>query len=268
MIKLVVIFTVISIFLISQILCYKIPKSIFITAGHEAIPHIAPYIVSLQIKNEHQCGGTILNNNWILTAAHCLPDSQIQQITINAGYHDLKEHQSNIIQKRKIDFYKRHKLYIGGINPYDIALIYFKQSLIWTKYVKPIKLTKSNIIPNGKADVYGWGSISTTQNPLFPNKLQTAEMEILKFSDCEKRLKKLNPKLELHETNFCANTLGISVCKSDSGGPLVNKNNELIGVISWGVIPCANPPDAPSVFVRVSAFIDWIQKVQNEHHNV
>lgn len=56
--------------------------------------------------------------------------------------------------------------------------------------------------------------------------------------------------------------------QGDSGGPLASKNDEgvheLVGVASWGVIPCGRK-GAPSVFVKVSDFIDWINSTIAEN---
>jgi len=53
---------------------------------------------------------------------------------------------------------------------------------------------------------------------------------------------------------------GISICTSDSGGPLV-QGNVLIGIVSWGKLPCGQA-NSPSVYVQVSSFISWISANQ------
>lgn len=45
-----------------------------IIGGHEAKPHSRPYMVSVQSKGVHTCGGALLNPRWVLTAAHCIPE--------------------------------------------------------------------------------------------------------------------------------------------------------------------------------------------------
>ena len=137
----------------------------------------------------------------------------------------------------------------------------------------------------GWAMLTGWGSISRTRRPEAPEALQAATLPILEYEECEealtRRLKKegRNP---LHPTNICTGPLdgSQSACKvgskktcgnsmvliilwfqGDSGGPLVKTNTfdmvEVIGVVSWGLFPCGGR-NAPSVYTRVSAFVDWI----------
>lgn len=62
----------------------------------------------------------------------------------------------------------------------------------------------------------------------------------------------------MHDTNVCTGDSngGKSVCKSDSGGPLM-QDSTVIGIVSWAKIPCGQE-NSPSVYVRVSAFNSWI----------
>jgi len=184
-----------------------------------------------------------------------------KKLILVAGAHDIDKTEKNI-QIRKIDYYKNHDLYNGGINPYDIALIYTKEKFIFTNYVKPIELPKADSIPNGNGNLYGWGSISSTSTPVFPGKLQVVDMPIINNDVCQKALGGQGYKL--HKTNLCTGPLtgGTSICQADSGGPLI-QNNKIIGIVSWGKTPCGQP-NSPSVFVRVSAFIDWIKKIQSK----
>lgn len=59
-------------------------------------------------------------------------------------------------------------------------------------------------------------------------------------------------------TNLCTGPLtgGLSTCSGDSGGPLI-QNGEVIGIVSWGFIPCGTT-NAPSVFVTVADYEGWI----------
>lgn len=238
-----------------------------VLGGKEAKPHSAPYIISIQEvssteKRTHICGGVIINENWILTAAHCLQSqSQIKNLIVVAGAHNI-DTKENTIQTRKIDYYKNHDLYNGGINPYDIALIYVKEKLQFNSYVNQIKLPKLNDLPNGNALLYGWGSTSKTNTPIYPGKLHFVDLPIINNDLCINALGSQGYKI--HKTNLCTGPLdgGKGICQADSGGPLI-QSNYLIGIVSWGKTPCGQP-NSPSVFVRASAFIDWINKIQKQ----
>uniref|UniRef100_A0A1L8EIQ4 Putative trypsin-like serine protease n=1 Tax=Haematobia irritans TaxID=7368 RepID=A0A1L8EIQ4_HAEIR len=245
-------------------------------AKREAVPHSAPYVVSIQLMtpNEglvHYCAGTIINQHWILTAAHCLTNPQmVANSVIVAGCHDIHSRdESQNVQLRHIDYYVRHELYLGGANPYDIALIYTKEPLIFDKFVQPANLPEQDAMPDGYGTLYGWGNVSMTIVPKYPHKLQQANMPILDLELCEQVL--ASSGMQLHETNLCTGPLtgGVSICTADSGGPLIqNVDNGIygeaihtvIGIVSWGKMPCGQR-NAPSVFVRVSAFTKWIQQV-------
>ena len=97
----------------------------FVIMGEEANPHAAPYIVSLSSKFEkhsHICGGTIINKEWIVTAAHCI--SKPVGMGVVAGLHKRTNFDERT-QAREVDFGKIHELYTGGVGPYDIALLHF-----------------------------------------------------------------------------------------------------------------------------------------------
>ncbi|XP_037814183.1 transmembrane protease serine 11G-like [Lucilia sericata] len=188
---------------------YKFGKYDFVIKGHDAVPHSAPYIVSLRktANNSHSCGGTIIAKDWILTAAHCI-----------------------------IDWGKVHEKYTGGVGPYDIAILDLSEPLEYNSYVQPASLPAAEEIHSGEIHLYGWG---------------------------QPKAYILTGRLYIHETNLCSDSLqtSISACNGDSGGPLVieqeNAPSELVGIVSWGYIPCGLAK-LPSIYTRVSAYIDWI----------
>ncbi|XP_055905415.1 lectizyme-like [Eupeodes corollae] len=234
-----------------------------IVGGKEALANSAPFIVSLQKSEKgssvHYCGGTILNANWVVTAAHCLSSKSLVDSTVLVAGSILVDDESSTVQKRKIDYYVVHDLFVGGIAPYDIGLVYTKTAFKWTSAVRAASLPQAESIPSGSASLYGWGSTSTTSVDKFPSSLQVVNsLPIWTLSRCEKALG--SHGTNLHETNICTGDMdsGISICRSDSGGPLM-QGNTLIGIVSWAKIPCGQK-NSPSVYVRVSAFNSWITK--------
>lgn len=225
----------------------------------------APFIVSFQKstsrKYDHYCGGSIINANWILTAAHCITSQSLAAKTsIFAGCINIAKPDKTCI-KRTISTYKNHNLYVGGIAPYDIGLVKVNQPFSFTSSVASIALPAANSQPSGDCTLFGWGSISTTSKPSFPVNLQQVVLPIISSQACEDALGQA--AINVHSTNICTGPLtgGKGICTSDSGGPLVSKNT-LVGIVSWGRNPCGQT-NSPSVFVRVSAFITWIQDNQN-----
>ncbi|CAD7000003.1 lectizyme [Ceratitis capitata] len=236
-----------------------------VVGGTAAAENSAPYIVSLQQGSTHYCAGSILNEHWVVTAAHCLTSkSQVLSSSLIAGSINVAGTASTT-QKRAINSYVVHDLYTGGIAPYDIGLVYTSTAFEWTAAVKAIALPSSGVKPTGNVDLYGWGSTSTTNVASYPSLLQVAKnLPIISESSCVNALG--TKGADVHSTNICTGPLtgGVGICTSDSGGPLVQTQSGktvLVGIVSWGKIPCGQP-NSPSVYVQVSDFISWISTNQ------
>ncbi|XP_063700070.1 trypsin-1-like [Culicoides brevitarsis] len=228
-----------------------------VVGGEDAAPHEFPYQISIRSeKGTHHCGGSILNENYILTAGHCIvPEGSV----VVAGAHNIAKPSVNE-QRRKIEKFIVHKDYDGSVGPYDIALIKVDKPFVLNEFVQTIALPESGVYPEGAAVVSGWGSTSRGFFPIFPDVLQKAILPIHTEEDCFK-FWDVSP---YDKKNVCAGELdgSNSVCSGDSGGPLAQKvgeENVVVGVVSWGKIPCGSS-GKPGVFTLVSSFIDWIQE--------
>ncbi|TDG44854.1 hypothetical protein AWZ03_008751 [Drosophila navojoa] len=240
----------------------------FVINGTEADPHAAPYIISLSAKFEkhtHICGGTIVNKEWIITAAHCIISNPVGMGVI-AGLHKRAEVDERT-QHREIDFGRVHEQYTGGVGPFDIAILHVSEPFELNEWVSPAALPSREEIHEGETHLYGWGQPKSYI--LTPAKtLLTLTTEVLNYEDCKAALPEDAP---LDPSNVCSDSLqqSKSACNGDSGGPLVVEHkdapSELIGVVSWGYIPCGLA-NYPSVYTRVSAYIDWIAKIQSAYY--
>uniref|UniRef100_A0A6M2DW75 Putative trypsin-like serine protease n=1 Tax=Xenopsylla cheopis TaxID=163159 RepID=A0A6M2DW75_XENCH len=235
------------------------PPEFRVVGGHSAKQHQFPWQVSLQRSGSHFCGGSILNANWVITAAHCISGTSGYQAV--AGKHDLSKTEST---EQRSNFKRTivHKSYAGGVAPYDIALIEVATPFKLNDAVQTVKLPTRDEPHSGQVTLSGWGSTSTSSFPSYPNILQTVDKPIVPYAECEKVLGGAGAT-PLHPTNICTGPLtgGVSACSGDSGGPLVQYNGNdvtLLGVVSWGYIPCGGV-NKPSVYTRVSAHLDWIQ---------
>ncbi|KAM7352917.1 lectizyme-like [Cochliomyia hominivorax] len=235
-----------------------------VVGGADAAVNSAPFIVSFQHSGIHYCAGSILNKNWIITAAHCLSSKTLAKNTVLVAGSIHVAGTAKTTQRRTIDYYITHDLYLGGSSPYDIGLVYTKKAFIWSNAVAAISLPASESSATGNAILYGWGSISKTNNAIYPTLLQVATVQIIPLKTCEKALGAKGH--DVHYTNLCTGPLtgGVGICTSDSGGPLIQNLKGkpiLVGIVSWGKLPCGQI-NSPSIFVKVSSFIKWIEKHQ------
>ncbi|XP_037960268.1 lectizyme-like [Teleopsis dalmanni] len=241
----------------------------YIIKGEDAEPHIAPYIVSLSsksTKHSHICGGTIINKEWIITAAHCI--SKAEGMGAVAGLHKQND-LGDTTQAREIDFGMKHPDYTGGVGPYDIAILHVSEPFEFNEFVQHATLPNVDDIPEGETHLYGWGQPKAYV--LTPAKtLQTVETSIIEWNECKEVLPENAP---LHETNVCTSSkeMGISACNGDSGGPLVQETkgapSEIIGIVSWGYIPCG-VGNKPSIYTRVSAHVKWAYRIMDAFYTL
>ncbi|CAF1386664.1 unnamed protein product [Adineta steineri] len=235
-----------------------------IVGGETAQPHSWPWVVSLRDPIfGHGCGGSIINSEWILTAAHCSPS--LSHI-VHIGVHD---EQSPSPQIRNVVKAIIHPNYIPSpkfIN--DIALM---------KVSPPINLTTSDThagltcLPaqNDNLDypkegtrlaVIGWGTLSSG-GPR-PTKLRQVRVKTLAHDDW----RCINATYD-DTRQFCAavDGGGKDSCQGDSGGPIhqwLDDHWEQVGIVSYGK-GCALA-DHPGVYTRLSFYYDWIQSNINE----
>lgn len=152
-----------------------------IIGGEEAVPHELPYQVSLQwnynddsTKPMHFCGGALLSDRWIVTAAHCktsyTDDGFIEAV---AGAHDIADPLEDN-QRRKVEDMMVHTQYCGTVCPNDIALIQVVMPFILGDHVKPIRLPQAKEVFHGDALVSGWGATTPALVPEYPDKLRVS----------------------------------------------------------------------------------------------
>uniref|UniRef100_A0A1A9WKM3 Lectizyme n=1 Tax=Glossina brevipalpis TaxID=37001 RepID=A0A1A9WKM3_9MUSC len=235
--------------------------------GHEAEKGEAPFIVSLK-TNSHFCGGSIIAENWVLTAAHCLIFDEFE---IVAGLHSRNDESD--VQIRKVTSRKQqivHEKYGGGVGPNDIGLIYVEKAFNinaltrdGTAAVAKIDLPSGKYESTGKGKLYGWG---TDNSGYLPDILNTLDVNIIGYEECKNALPSDAPIAEVNICSYTADTTD-GACSGDSGGPLVRVTpggTELVGLVSWGYVPC-DIAEFPSVYTWTGAYDQWLEENMNNY---
>ncbi|XP_028736571.2 chymotrypsin-like elastase family member 2A [Peromyscus leucopus] len=237
-----------------------------VVGGQEATPNAWPWQVSLQYQSAgkwyHTCGGSLVANNWVLTAAHCISSSRTYRVVL--GRHSLSTSESGslTVQVSKLvvhENWNADKIANGN----DIALIKLASPVTLTSKIQTACLPSAGtILPNNyPCYVTGWGRLQT--NGASPDVLQQGRLLVVDYATCSSASWWGS---SVKTTMVCAGGDGVtSSCNGDSGGPLncqaSNGQWQVHGIVSFGSTLGCNYPRKPSVFTRVSNYIDWINSV-------
>ncbi|NXP36678.1 ENTK Enteropeptidase, partial [Leiothrix lutea] len=233
-----------------------------IVGGSDARRGAWPWIVSLRFNFQTICGASLVSDEWVVTAAHCVYGRQLKPSRWQAvlGLYLQSELEKPPAVALSIDRIIINPHYMKETKDSDIALMHLQQKVQYTDYIQPICLPEKNqhFLPGINCSIAGWGSIKN-EGPT-SDVLQEAEVPLLSNEKCQQWM----PKYNITENMLCAgyDMGGIDSCQGDSGGPLTFEDGEewfLVGVTSFGE-ECALP-QRPGVYVRVTMFVDWIKNI-------
>ncbi|KAI5646904.1 trypsin domain-containing protein [Phthorimaea operculella] len=230
-----------------------------ILGGVETAVNEFPWIVRLTYFNKFYCGGILINDRYVLTAAHCVKGLMWFMIKVTLGEHDRCNETHRPETRFVVDIVAHNFTYSNFVD--DIALLRLNERVNITDTVKPVCLPHSddNSYVGVKAIAAGWGSIDETKN----HSCQLLEVELPILSNEECRSTKYESAM-IAENMLCAGYPKEGkkdTCQGDSGGPLSaergDKRYELLGIVSWG-IGCGRP-GYPGVYTRVTKYLYWIR---------
>ncbi|XP_037782937.1 trypsin-1-like [Penaeus monodon] len=245
-----------------------------IVGGSPAETHEFPWQVSLQWRYNwytyHICGASVIDQNWIITAAHCTHQFTPKELLVVAGDHLLKEKEGSE-QSRYIERIVEHENYNANTQENDIALI---------KLSSPLELDGMTVSPTclpppmanftGDCVVTGWGKLR--EGGKSADLLQKVIVPIISDTDCENSYRVIGYTGPVVDSMMCAGHEfgGKDACQGDSGGPFACRGADnryyLAGIVSWG-IGCARP-NVPGVYTEVSRYINWIDDVVNSRIDI
>ncbi|KAM4600454.1 trypsin-like [Polymixia lowei] len=223
-----------------------------IIGGQECEPHSRPYMASLNY-GYHFCGGVLINDQWVLSVAHCWYNPYYMQIML--GEHNVRVFEGTE-QLMKTDNIIWHPSYDYRTLDYDIMLIKLFHPVEVTAAVAPIPLPTGCPYEGMACSVSGWGNRAMGGEVDLPLRLQCLDLPITNTQDCNNSYPgMITPRM------MCVGYLdgGRDVCNGDSGSPLVC-SGVVHGLVSWGR-GCAEP-NSPAVYVKLCEFLQWIGDTQ------
>ncbi|XP_043086767.1 granzyme K-like isoform X2 [Puntigrus tetrazona] len=215
-----------------------------------------PWMVSIQMNRMHVCGGILIQEQWVLTAAHCLREP-VSSVTVLLGSLSL----SKGSQRVGILGYESPKTFDATTKQDDIMLIKLSKKV--KAKAKKIPKKEHDVPPGTKCVVTGWGS-ANAEVLKASDKLQMLEVTVMDRDLCNRFY---NRDPEITRDMLCAGTKREKrgICWGDSGGPLECKKN-IVGLVS-GSKECGDPKK-PAVYTFLSErHIRWIKNILKKQFN-
>merc|ERR1711931_230666 len=211
-----------------------------IIGGEEAPPHEFPWQISLRNLGSHICGGSIINKNQVITAAHCVEGAlPILDSVVAGAHHRILEggHQTRRVAKME-----HHESWNTPPFNNDVALITVSEPFDFSDpNVQPIEMMKSSVD----------GELIPAET--ICNSTGWAQLPQHSREQCEE----IFPGY-ISDGMICAGGKGHATCNGDSGGPLVcpdaNGVGKLAGLVSFGYTGCTDA----GVYTMVSHYEEWI----------
>lgn len=233
-----------------------------IIGGREAQPGAWPWQVALLNRLEPNsylaqiCGGTLIGEEWVLTAAHCVEGAEASLIDVLVGAHRLSDSGTRIVPAQIIS----HPGYDPTELDNDLTLIRLSMPVTYTPISLFEAISGTTELDYMRATVIGWGAKNASFFELeYPDALREVSLPLVSQEHCARNLWYET----ITENMICAGyeTLTMGACYGDSGGPLMVQKADAswsqVGIVSWGPSGCIDA-GRYDVFTRVSRYTEWI----------
>ncbi|XP_039462871.1 trypsin-like [Oreochromis aureus] len=210
------------------------------------------YMVSVQNNGGHVCGGFLITNNFVVTAAHCY---HYHPTHVVLGNHNLKNGQMVAIKKKFV-----HNSYESPETGDDIMLLQLATTN-GLRDVIQLPHAEIDLTANEVCQVAGWGK--TMSGGKYVGELRVVDVSVINPQVCK------NQWSQLPANVICAGGYGTSkgFCQGDSGGPLVCKGFA-VGIVSFNHNRNCNYPELPNVYTDISKYLQWIDMILHNHQGL
>jgi len=220
--------------------------------------------------NRQQCSGVLLNEQYVLTAAHCIYQVRLSDIIIQLGVYDIQDHsrqqyapQTFSVVEKKI--HPNFKYQAAHPDRFDVALLKLNRAARLQENVVPICLPpKDSDFQGVKGIITGWGKTDPGLGNRFGTRiLQKVDVPIISNAVCEAWHHEKGIDITISPEMMCAGyeTGKKDACVGDSGGPLMvvmQGRWTVVGLVSAG-FGCAQSKQ-PGIYHRVPQTVDWLRE--------
>uniref|UniRef100_A0A8C0I9Y6 Transmembrane serine protease 6 n=1 Tax=Bubo bubo TaxID=30461 RepID=A0A8C0I9Y6_BUBBB len=235
-----------------------------IVGGANSVEGEWPWQASLQVRGRHICGGTLIADRWVVSAAHCFQDERLASASIWTVY--LGKYLQNATSHTEVSFKVirlfLHPYYEEDSHDYDVALLQLDHPVIISALIQPICLPAPSHLfePGLHCWITGWGALK--EGGHISNVLQKVDVQLIQQDICSEAYHYMvSPRM------LCAgyHKGKKDACQGDSGGPLACKEPSgrwfLAGLVSWGM-GCARP-NHYGVYTRITQVLGWMNQTMS-----